>query len=261
MLRDGHAGYAGLMPELAEFLPTLAGVGLLMALATAVLLAFRVPSAFSPALAILRGAVQLAAVSFVLSGVITSPLWVAVGLLVMFTVATVSATRRVGWSWPRLGLVGGSMAAGITATLLIIFGTGAIDFSPRYALAIGGIVIGNAMTVAVLTGRRFAEMVHERWDEVEGWLALGATPRRSTLDLARRSVHAALIPATDQTRTTGLVTLPGAFVGAIFGGISPLEAGRFQIVVLAAIMAAGAVTAVLVVAQLAPVRVQPALPR
>jgi putative ABC transport system permease protein len=249
------------MPELADFLPTLAGVGLLLVLAVAVLLGFRVPSAFTPALAILRGAVQLAAVSFVLSGVITSPLWVAVGLLVMFTVAAVSATRRVGWSWSRLGLVGGSMAAGIAATLLIIFGTGAIDFSPRYALAIGGIVIGNAMTVAVLAGRRFAETVHDRWDEVEGWLALGASPRRSTLDLARRSVHAALIPATDQTKTTGLVTLPGAFVGAIFGGISPLEAGRFQIVVLAAIMAAGAVTAVLVITQLAPVRVQPALPR
>lgn len=249
------------MPQLADFLPTLAGVGLLLVLAVAVLLAFRVPSPFSPALAILRGAVQLAAVSFILSGVITSPLWVGVGLLVMFTVATVSATRRLGWSWPRLALVGGSMAAGIAATLLIIFGTGAIEFGPRYALAIGGIVIGNAMTVAVLAGRRFAETVHDRWDEVEGWLALGASPRRSTLDLARRSVYAALIPATDQTKTTGLVTLPGAFVGAIFGGISPLEAGRFQIVVLAAIMAAGAVTAVLVITQLAPVKVQPALPR
>ena len=122
-------------------------------------------------------------------------------------------------------------------------------------------VIGNAMTVAVLAGRRFAEAVHEHWEEVEGWLALGAAPRQATLDLARRSVRAALIPATDQTKTTGLVTLPGAFVGAIFGGVSPLEAGRFQIVVLAAIMAAGAVTAVLVVAQLAPVKVRPALPR
>lgn len=56
----------------------------------------------------------------------------------------------------------------------------------------------------------------------------------------------ALIPSVDQTKTTGLVVLPGAFVGAIFGGLSPLEAGRFQIIVLAAIMAAGAVTAVLV---------------
>ncbi|MET4145990.1 ABC transporter permease [Arthrobacter sp. UYCo732] len=249
------------MPELDYFVPTLAGVGLLLVLATAVLLAFRVPSGFSPALAIFRGAVQLAAVSFVLSGIITSPGWVALALLVMFAVAAVSATRRVGWSWPHLGLVGGSMAAGVGATLLIIFGSGAIEFSPRYALAIGGIVIGNAMTVAVLAGRRFAETVHDHWDEVEGWLALGASPRRATLDLARRSVRSALIPATDQTKTTGLVTLPGAFVGAIFGGISPLEAGRFQIVVLAAIMAAGAVTAVLVVAQLAPVRQLPALPR
>ena len=53
------------------------------------------------------------------------------------------------------------------------------------------------------------------------------------------------------------MTLPGAFVSAIFGGVSPLEAGRFQIVVLAGIMAAGAVTAVLVALWLAPVRVKP----
>ena len=49
-----------------------------------------------------------------------------------------------------------------------------------------------------------------------------------------------------------------AFVGAIFGGISPVEAGRFQIVVLAAIMAAGSVTAALLVHGLADVRVRPA---
>jgi putative ABC transport system permease protein len=56
------------------------------------------------------------------------------------------------------------------------------------------------------------------------------------------------------------VTLPGAFVGAIFGGVSPLEAGRFQIVVLAAIMAAGTITAVVLVSGLAPVRTRPGLP-
>lgn len=50
----------------------------------------------------------------------------------------------------------------------------------------------------------------------------------------------------DQAKTTGLVVLPGAFVGAIFGGISPLAAGRFQTVVLAAIMAPGSLTSVLI---------------
>jgi putative ABC transport system permease protein len=70
-------------------------------------------------------------------------------------------------------------------------------------------------------------------------------------------VGAALVPTVDQTKTTGLVTLPGAFVGAVFGGLSPLDAGRFQIVVLAAITAAGACTAVCLTRWLAPVAVRP----
>jgi putative ABC transport system permease protein len=47
-------------------------------------------------------------------------------------------------------------------------------------------------------------------------------------------------------------------VGAIFGGVSPLEAGRFQIVVLASIMCAGALTASILIAFLRPIRVKPA---
>jgi putative ABC transport system permease protein len=249
------------MTEPAALLPTLLCVGLLMVVTVGLLAAVRIPHSAAPALAIVRGAAQLAVISLILGGIITSPVWVGAALLVMFTVAAVTAARRLGWSWSRLGVVGGAMAAGILATLAIDFGTGAIAFTPRYALAIGGIVIGNAMTIATLAGRHFAEAVNERWDEVEAWLALGATRRQSTLELARRAVYSALIPSTDQTKTTGLVTLPGAFVGAIFGGLSPLEAGRFQIVVLASIMAAGSITAVALIRVLAPVRVRPARPR
>jgi putative ABC transport system permease protein len=246
------------MPIVRELAPTILGVLLLAALTTAVLAAYRVPRRWAPLLAILRGAIQLAAISVILAGVITNPLWVAAALLVMFCVASATATRRIGWSRDHALMMGSAMAAGIVVTLTIVFTTGAIQFSPRYVLAIGGIVIGNSMSIATLAGRRFTEGVDDHWDEVEGWLALGATPRRSTLELARGAVYGALIPSVDQTKTTGLVTLPGAFVGAIFGGVSPLEAGRFQVVVLAAIMAAGSITAVVVAAWLAPVRVRPA---
>jgi putative ABC transport system permease protein len=242
----------------ADILPSLTGVAILILVATGVLFAYRVPHRWAPALAILRGTAQLAIISFVLAGVISSPLWVTAALLVMYSVAASTATHRIGWSWPHAVMMFSSMALGILVTLGIIFATGAIAFSPRYALAIGGIVIGNTMTIATLAGRRFTEAVGDHWDEVEGWLALGATPRQSTFDLARRAVYSALIPTTDQTKTTGLVTLPGAFVGAIFGGVSPLEAGRFQIVVLAAIMAAGSITAVVVVNWIAPVQRRPA---
>ncbi|MFF1572713.1 ABC transporter permease [Leifsonia sp. NPDC058292] len=245
----------GIVRELG---PTIVGVLVLAALATAVLALYRVPHRWSPLLAVLRGAVQLAAISLILAGVITSPVWVGVALAVMFCVAATTATRRVGWSREHAVMMASAMALGIAVTLTVVFVSGAIEFSARYVLAIGGIVVGNAMSIATLAGRRFTEAVDGHWDEVEGWLALGATPRQSTLQLARGAVYGALIPAVDQTKTTGLVTLPGAFVGAIFGGVSPLEAGRFQVVVLAAIMAAGAITAVVVAAWLAPVRQRPA---
>lgn len=232
-----------------------------MTLTVAVLWVSRAPHRLAPALAILRGIAQLAVISLILSTVITSAIWVSLALLVMFTVASFTAARRLTWSWGRFGLVSGAMGAGIAATLAIVFATRAIELTPRYALAIGGIVIGNAMTIATLSGRRFTESVNDRWEDVEGWLALGATPRQSTQGLARNAIYSALIPATDQTKTTGLVTLPGAFVGAIFGGVSPLAAGAFQITVLASVMAAGSITAVVIITVLAPVRRRPAAPR
>lgn len=240
-------------PEMTQMvLRTLLGVVVLLAVALLVLRAAGVPHRADTAIAVLRGAVQLAVISVVLTGVIADLRWVLVALAVMFTVAVVTSTRRVSWTVQRLGIVAASMAAGVAVTLTTVFATGALDLTPRYVLAIGGIVIGGAMSVATLAGRRLAQATADRWDEVEAWLALGATPREATADIGRFAIREALIPSTDQTRTTGLVTLPGAFVGAIFGGIVPIEAGRFQIVVLAGIIAAGAVTATLLVHVLAP---------
>ncbi|MFS0717312.1 ABC transporter permease [Arthrobacter sp. 1P04PC] len=238
-------------------IPALLGVAVLVVLTLAVLTVYKVAARFAPAWAILRGAVQLAAISLVLSGIITNGLLVGLALLVMFTVATATAARRLRRDWQMFGYVCSAMGAGVATTLAVVFATGAIEFSPRYALAIGGIVIGNAMSITTLAGRNFNYTAIARWEEVEGWLALGARPRQATAELARDAVHSALIPTTDQSKTTGLVTLPGAFVGAIFGGISPLSAGLFQIVVLAAIMAAGTITAVVIVVFLAPLPVRP----
>ncbi|WP_104082241.1 ABC transporter permease [Cryobacterium sp. Y11] len=246
---------ADLPAQLAGLLPTLVGIVLLMAVVVTVLRGYRAPHPVAPALALLRGTLQLAAISLILSGIINDPLWVGVGLLVMFAAAVGTVTRRIGRS--QLLRVAAAMGLGVVVTLTIVFTTGAIEFSPRYVLAIGGIIIGNAMSIATLSGRRFTEAVGDHWDEVEGWLALGATPRQSTRDLARQAVYFAIIPTTDQTKTTGLVTLPGAFVGAIFGGASPLEAGRFQIVVLAGILCAGSIAAVTLLHLVSPVQQKP----
>ncbi|CAN5354375.1 ABC transporter permease [soil metagenome] len=214
---------------------------LLAAIATLGLTGFRVAQPRAALFALLRAVLQLGALSLVLTGILKDPLWVGIGLGVMFVAAVGTAARR---SRSALLPLAASMLLGPLVVMTIVFLTGAIEFSPRYVLAIGGIVIGNTMTIAILTQRVFRTSVLDHWDEVEGWLALGATPRQSTLDLGRRAIHTALLPSIDQTRTTGIVVLPGAFVGAIFAGASPLEAGRFQVVVLACILAAGVLTSV-----------------
>lgn len=56
--------------------------------------------------------------------------------------------------------------------------------------------------------------------------------------MIRPAAASALIPPLDQTRTVGLVTLPGAFVGVLLGGGTPLEAGAAQLLVLLGLLAA-----------------------
>lgn len=248
------------MPEVHAPLNTLVGVLLLAALTVSVLWWYGVPQRWAPLWAIARGLVQLSVLSLILSSVISNGALVVLGVTAMFAVAVFTAARRLAIGRPLLpvmGTVALGMGAGVGAVLLIVFGTGTLELTSRYVLALAGIVIGNAMTSATLTGRRLTEAILDRWSEVEGWLALGATPRQASVSMSRQAVHHAMIPATDQAKTTGLVTLPGAFVGAIFGGLSPIEAGRFQIIVLASILAAGAVTSVVTAYVMSPVRTKP----
>jgi putative ABC transport system permease protein len=218
----------------------------LTAMIAGVLRAGGVRLGWAPATAIARGAVQLTVVGLALGGVFAAPAATALVLTIMLGTATWTATRRLRGLDHAGAAVIVACVTGATAALGVVFAAGVLPFSARYLVAAGGIVIGGTMTGATLAGRGLLRGLRARRDEVEAWLALGATPREAVRDVARTAAGEALVPALDQTRTTGLVTLPGAFIGALLGGASPLEAARFQLVVLAALLAAQAVVAVLV---------------
>ncbi|ROS30099.1 putative ABC transport system permease protein [Rathayibacter sp. PhB127] len=222
----------------------IAAVAICAAVSTVALLVFGVASFARPSLAILRGAAQLAVLAVILSGVIADVRWVLLFLALMFGAAVLTASGRLGRTRRTVLAVTAAMAAGVAVSAGIVFGLGAVPFTGRYVLAVGGILLGGAMTVATVTGRALAATLADRWDQVEGWLALGARPRQATIGLAREAAWTGLVPLTDQTRTTGLVVLPGAFIGAVFGGLSPVAAGVFQIVVLAGLIASGSIVAV-----------------
>jgi len=218
-----------------------AAVGILIVVSTIALRTLGMDRWREPAWAVLRGAIQLALLSLVLSGIIGNGWLVAAFLVVMIVAATLIAARRAGGGRRTLLVTATAIVAGTVVSGTVVFGTGAVEFSSRYLLAVGGILIGGAMTVAGVGGLSLRRVLDDRWDEVEGWLALGATSRQSTIRLARVAASTALTPLVDQTKSTGVVVLPGTFVGAIFGGLSPLEAGLFQITVLGALIASGSI--------------------
>lgn len=206
----------------------------------------RVELGWLPLWAIARAVVQLTVIALLLRGILSVP-WTVVGFVVLM-LATASWTSMGRLSELRHGrqLAAYGVLAGATVTLVAIFGLQLVDLQARYVVAVGGIIIGNSMSAATLSGRNFLRGSRARAAEIEGWFALGATPAQAHDEIGREAVRESLIPNLDQTKATGLVTLPGAFVGALFGGASPAVAAQFQLVVLAGIALTMTVTGLVV---------------
>jgi UDP-glucose/iron transport system permease protein len=219
------------------------GLVVLVAVACAALTLAGVWQRRAVLVATVRAAVQLAIVAAALRGVFAAPVAVVAVLAVMFGVATWTSAHRLREHHFQYRSVALACGAGAIGPIALVVGLPVLHRDVRTLVAVSGIVIGGCMSVATLTGRNFGDALHRRRDEVEAWLALGARPREAARSLARKAVADALVPALDQTRTVGLVTLPGAFVGAIIGGVGAAGAARFQLTVLVALLCAESVTA------------------
>ncbi len=208
------------------------------------------------AVASLRAAAQLAGVSAILVAVVRS-LWLSAAFVtVMVGIATVTAAGRAT-GLPllapdrrrRLPPVALAVIAGAVPVAALVVVSGAVPLRGIALIPIAGILIGGAMTAASLSGQRVRDELRSRRGEVEAALALGLLRRDAVLEIVRPAAATALVPPLDQTRTVGLVTLPGAFVGVLLGGGSPLEAGAAQLLVLVGLLAAE-VVAVWVITEL-----------
>ncbi|MGN9812782.1 ABC transporter permease [Micromonospora sp. BQ11] len=195
--------------------------------------------------AVVRAVLQLAAVSTAIAVVLTSP-WATAGFIVlMLTIAAATSARRVTTTIRRGRWVALPITAGALPILTALLATTAVPARTVAVLPIAGILIGGAMTATSLAGRRILDELRTRHGEYEAALAIGLTPREATLEICRTVAAHALVPALDQTRTVGLVTLPGAFVGVLLGGGTPAQAGATQLLVLVALLAAEGIAAVL----------------
>ena len=204
------------------------------------------------ALATLRTVVQLFAVGVFISIVFTlrSPTLIILVLLVMTTIAALTARNRIGKDIPQLvfwlwGSILTSTALTITYTMTVVVRP-ELWYEPRYLIPLTGMVLGNALTAASLVGERLVSALRNNRTEIETHLSLGATPGQAIAPYQRDAIKAGLIPTVNSMMVVGLVTLPGMITGQILGGADPLNAALYQILIMFMLAFATLTTAILV---------------
>lgn len=184
-----------------------------------------------------RAALQLAAVATVLAAAMMH-LWSSILVLaVMFAVATVTAARRSQSDRGSLWLAG-ALGVGMLAVIPLLLLSGVVPLSGFAIVPVFGIVLGGTMTASAVAARRALDALRQRNGEVEAALSLGLSERDSRREVIERPLRDSLLPNLDQTRTAGLVTLPGAFVGVLLATGSAAQAGAVQVLVLIALLLA-----------------------
>ncbi|MCF6137896.1 ABC transporter permease [Pseudalkalibacillus berkeleyi] len=195
-----------------------------------------------------RGVAQLFLIGYVLTFLFNLPNWQGIGLWVsvMILVATLNASRKAK-GIPRVRLIVFVVIALIEVSIIslwLLFGY--IPFTVEKVIPVSGMIIGNSMVAIGLALERLLSQFREEKGRILAALSLGATPRQASIHIIRKTLRAAMIPNIDGLKTIGLVQLPGMMTGLILGGVSPMDAVRYQIVISLSIFVSVAVSAMFV---------------
>lgn len=105
-------------------------------------------------------------------------------------------------------------------------------YAPQYAIPLLGMMLGNTMNGVALGLDRLTQSVWQQRASIEAKLALGYEWRIAIRDIVRDSVRVGLMPIINAMAAAGLVSLPGMMTGQILAGTEPLEAVKYQIMIM-----------------------------
>jgi putative ABC transport system permease protein len=202
--------------------------------------------------AALRMVVQLLLVGLVLrlvfksnSGAATLAIVSLMGLAAVREVAVRPTERlRHGGNYRIAALVVAS--AGMATVLLALLTAMRPDpwYDPRYAIPLSGIVLGGILNSASLSLDAFFAGVTGGRALIEARLALGATRREALGPLVRSSIRRGMIPIINQMSAAGIITLPGIMTGQLIAGMDPLDAVKYQVLLLFLLSGGGGLAAI-----------------
>lgn len=146
-----------------------------------------------------------------------------------------SRQKRKLKGWWGFGISTGSLfVSSFMITLLCLLVVIQADpwYSPQYAIPLLGMLLGNTMTGIALGMDRLVQTAWQQRPVIEQRLMLGQEPCIAIGDIRKEAMRAGMIPIINSMAAAGLVSLPGMMTGQILAGAAPVEAVKYQILIM-----------------------------
>ncbi len=191
-------------------------------------------------LSALRTTVQLSLIGFVLKTLFENAelWWVAL----LATVMLLSAGREVmarqerrfiGWWGYGVGTLSMFISSfAVTVLTLSLLIQPQPWYLPQYAIPLLGMLLGNTMNGIALGLDRLTTAAWQQRQLIEGRLMLGFSAARAIEDIRRESMRVGLVPIVNAMAAAGVISLPGMMTGQILAGAPPMEAVKYQILIM-----------------------------
>jgi putative ABC transport system permease protein len=191
-------------------------------------------------IASVRSTVQLLLLGLVLKALFssTNPWLIAALATVMLAVAGYEVMARQkyrlrgiwGYGTGALSMFLSSFSIAVLTLLVLLQPTP--WYTPQYAIPLLGMLLGNTMTGIAVTLDSLTRQTVEKRQQIEARLALGQTAAEAIGDIRRDALRSGLIPIVNSMATAGIVSLPGMMTGQILAGSPPMEAAKYQLLIL-----------------------------
>lgn len=172
-----------------------------------------------------------------------NPIWIVLVGLVMLAAAGFEITKRQQYRFKKWhAMMIGFLSISMTSLVLLL---GVLTlviqpdpwYQPQYAIPLLGMLLGNSMTAIGLGLDSMTRNAVQMRAQIEAQLALGKTATQSLEFIKQQSLHAAMIPVINMLVAAGIISLPGMMTGQILAGVDPMEAVKYQILIMLLIVA------------------------
>jgi putative ABC transport system permease protein len=105
-------------------------------------------------------------------------------------------------------------------------------YDARVALPLMGMILGNTMTGVALGVDRLLTGAVDARVSIEARLALGHDRAEAMGGIVREALRTGLVPTVNSMSAIGIVFIPGMMTGQLLAGIAPMEAVKYQLLIM-----------------------------